>query len=224
MRIWMIVGGAALVGAAVLVGVREQKRSKELAALGEQVRALADRTGAVSPSAVTNNGVDSAALGYRVALAAAARQAELASAAPAPAARSPEAPDPRSGGPERGTTRGMTEEEMRTHLEVAVARGRPDPGWTRSLSQDLSAHLRAHAGVSDSRVRDVECKEDICRVEMGHASRADYERFMGGAVLDPSAPVWSTPSFTTLGDTASDGSVTAVSFVAKRNEILPLDE
>ncbi|HEY2514411.1 MAG TPA: hypothetical protein VGI39_26280, partial [Polyangiaceae bacterium] len=184
-----------------------------LSAIEEQVQALREQTNA-QPAAARVEAVDTAALSY--ALAMAARRAETSDAAAAPVAA------PKANDTPRDPDRAMSEADMRARLDVAATQGPPDPEWSRSLRRDLADRLAASG--PEARLQGVDCKQTLCRVEIVHRSRADYERFMSSAVLDPRAPAWSTPSYTSLGEPAEDGSVVAVSFISKNNDALPLED
>jgi hypothetical protein len=219
MKIWTILGGIAVVAGLSTLAFRDMQHRDELTKLAATLQSIDGRMAARAAS--TNgphaNGVAeespqvSSATGSFAAREAAPSIARADSVTPTTSADGARSKPP------------ITEDDMRTRLEVALATGAGDPGWTRTLRQDVSDKLRVRANSTDSTLRQVDCREAICRVEIEHGSRADYDRFVRESVIDLAAPVWSTPSFTSIVPSPSGGGrVLSISYISRQNSELPV--
>jgi len=75
--------------------------------------------------------------------------------------------------------------EIAFHADHAVAA-------SRELARDLSDNVRAMLPAG-SRLRNVECRSALCRVETEHLSADDFRSFVDHAFLDRRSPVSDRP-------------------------------
>jgi len=86
--------------------------------------------------------------------------------------------------------------ERRTQLQAQFAAQPIDPSWASSSKQLLNDDLGKYAS-ADVRVRGVECRSTLCRVELAPVNRDAGQRFMEAWVRHRT---WTGPGFA-----ASDG-------------------
>jgi hypothetical protein len=114
-----------------------------------------------------------------------------------------------------------TGEEMRDHLEAAFAAD--PPAAARDLAQGLEDGARA-ALPAGSRVRSVECRASLCRIETEHAGLDDYRAFVQRAFFSHDAkqvsigPVFANPP----GEPRHGEPVVAVVYVGREGTVLPM--
>ena len=111
-------------------------------------------------------------------------------------------------------------------LESLFARERLDAGWTARARGEFESKLARHIPAG-SRVRSIECRQSMCRIESAHGDPLTYQQFLESAFRDPSTQLWTAGGFamaTTDYDEA--GNRVAVAYLAREGEalsVLPTD-
>src|SRR5690242_15694575 len=73
--------------------------------------------------------------------------------------------------------RASTPQEFISHVESVFRREREDLGWTSQVRRSLQERL-ATGLASEARVRSLECRASLCRLELLHSSEEQYQQFM----------------------------------------------
>jgi hypothetical protein len=115
----------------------------------------------------------------------------------------------------------LTASARRIQLENAFASD-PVGHLADEMRQAMNERL-AVALPEGSTVRRFECKSSICRIETGHANRTRYDEFVRAAFLKPGQAALNRPNFTVplSDDPSADGTLIAVTFLAREGHSLP---
>ncbi|WP_199729242.1 hypothetical protein, partial [Corallococcus sp. CA053C] len=165
---------AAVVG--VLLAFLGHQRTSE-----QELEALRDQVRQASASATANQGE------RRAAAEAAMRMWASTHGAQAPTARGPGPSQPKATAPGDDAAQADAPpdelpptgsfEESRTRVFTAFANEPVDNDWSGKATQTLNETLRQHLP-SNSRVKALDCRATLCRVELVHRSAADSAPFM----------------------------------------------
>jgi hypothetical protein len=97
-----------------------------------------------------------------------------------------------------------------------------DPAWGRAAT--LEATRALSAGIKDgTAVKAVQCRTNLCRVETLHASLDDFRNFAAGSLLGRERQIWNGGVSTLVRSESEDG-VTAVTYIAKEGQPVPVPE
>lgn len=110
--------------------------------------------------------------------------------------------------------------DIAKHLAGVFAAERA--GDARARARPLEANLRALLP-SGTSIQSVECRGDLCRVELRHASLDEYQELVQRAFRDPA--IASGPSFVTLLDELAPGTtgpVSAIAYLGTEGTTLPM--
>ncbi|WP_433926504.1 hypothetical protein AB3662_26660 [Sorangium cellulosum] len=216
MRTWVVPVALALMGGAIIVQIVDGGRQRsELEALRASVSAPT-RAGEVNRerSAPRRDPPprEDAAPGQAPAQAADARS-------PSPAA--PDAEGPGEGAAEKPAAPPMEPEEVRFRLDTVFHDESVDRAWTAGAQATAQRRLSAVLPET-SRLRSIECRASLCRVESAHQDPDSYNRFVYGAFHDPATKLWNGGSFATvLPDPDEEGRVVTVAYLARDGHSLP---
>jgi hypothetical protein len=115
----------------------------------------------------------------------------------------------------------MAPEELRVQLDHAFQDEAVDETWT--VQAAATARTRMAAVLPEtSRLRSIECRASMCRLETAHKDPESYGKFLVGAFHDPATRLWNAGGFSTpLADRDEEGRVVTVAFLAREGEALP---
>jgi hypothetical protein len=92
--------------------------------------------------------------------------------------------------------RAPDENEIAKRLEQRFSDEKPDPSWSPASQRLITEHVRQ--GIpTESRVRSIECRRTVCRVESQHPSMDVYKKFVDDALLFPQGG-WDGPVMTSI--------------------------
>jgi hypothetical protein len=99
-------------------------------------------------------------------------------------------------------------------MERRLAGQQIDRAWSSAAQAGLE-HRLATMLPGGAELRALECRGDLCRLELRHLQIDDYRDFVHRAFLDSADPVWDGPTFSTILDQQPDGRVVTVSYLAR---------
>jgi hypothetical protein len=108
---------------------------------------------------------------------------------------------------------------MISRMETTFTSQRIDASWARDSVRSLRAALESNAS-SGSGVRDIECRESLCRVETWHSEPVEFLKFGEAHFHGPDA-AWSGPVFAAQQNIDRDGKIMAVAYLAREGTDLP---
>jgi len=113
-------------------------------------------------------------------------------------------------------------EEIRDTLQSRFVGEEIDRKW----SVEAAALVRSHAGArlpEGSRLRSVECRASLCRIETIHRDLAGYRKFLQAPPASPEL-AWTGPWMTTVLRTEDDGTVLSVGYFGREGaSLVPAD-
>jgi hypothetical protein len=202
MTIWRTFVLVGAVGATGLVLAELGQERAERERLQDQVTAL---------SAAQQRGArDAAAAPAQAALGRLVAGAMAASAEPRP---TPAEPRPTPAEPPAPFN-------LRARFDGAFAAQRPDPAWTGTASRLVEARIGA-ALPPASTLRGVECRASLCRIETDHPDLQHYQQFFQRGFIDADTRAWNGAVTTVEFAEAGDGTIHAVSYLAREGTALP---
>jgi hypothetical protein len=109
---------------------------------------------------------------------------------------------------------------LRAHLDGAFLAQQPDPAWTASASRLVEARIGA-ALPPGSALRGVECRASLCKIESDHPDLPHYQQFFQRGFIDADTRAWNGAVTTVELAEAGDGTIHAISFLAREGTALP---
>ncbi len=113
----------------------------------------------------------------------------------------------------------VSKADMISRMETTFTSQRIDASWARDSVRSLRAALESNAS-SGSGVRDIECRESLCRVETWHSEPVEFLKFGEAHFHGPDA-AWSGPVFAAQQNIDRDGKIMAVAYLAREGTDLP---
>lgn len=140
-------------------------------------------------------------------------------AAPAPTAQGEDtAPSP----PAEATEAPLTQAEVAVYLDNTFDAEPVDPAWGKAATQEATRALSS--GIpSGTKVKGVQCRTSLCRVETSHTSVDDFRAFATGSLLGRDRHIWNGGVSTQVREESATG-VTAVTYIAKEGQSVPVPE
>ena len=118
--------------------------------------------------------------------------------------------------PGAAPTSGPDDREITRRLEQRFADEKTDPGWSKPSQQIITTHV--HQGIPpESKVKSIECRRTMCRVESQHPSFDVYKKFLDEALLFPHGG-WDGPVMTSVLSRSPE--VKAVGYLFRAGEDL----
>lgn len=116
----------------------------------------------------------------------------------------------------------LTVSRVRDFYETTWAAEPTDSKWADSATK-LARDRVASVLPTGSTVDSIDCKDSMCRIETSHATRAQYQAFVDGALRDPHTHIWNGGYMFALesDDSARGGDIKVVSFLARDGAELP---
>jgi hypothetical protein len=206
MKTWhvMVVGAA---GAWIIVSlVQQQQAREELRALSAQVERLSAAQREQSPrqQVPPTQVVREVRVEVPVPIA-----APVAAQAPGPAPATPSEPVPME----------VLSERLTEHFGSEP----PDTAWARDAEHTAREGVRA-ALPDHSRLRSVECRASMCRIETEHADDERSKTFVQAAFMTPGRQVWNGAALFLPSPDSSPGQVVMVTYLAREGMELPVKE
>jgi hypothetical protein len=115
----------------------------------------------------------------------------------------------------------ITSEEIHANIENVFAADRDDPSWSGEARSRAQEGLTRTLGEGSSALS-VRCRGSMCRIETRHHDMDAYRQFVDQALMQPTTALWNGGFFSSVVDTANDGQVTVVSFLARDGQALPV--
>lgn len=119
-------------------------------------------------------------------------------------------PEPRAAGAE----------EVREHMETTFSQERPDPDWARSAQEAARRGIESTLPAA-SKLRAVECRDSMCRIETAHQDLESCQAFVQATFMDPGTHLWNGGFFATVVPDPRTDELTVVSYLARDGEQLP---
>ena len=110
--------------------------------------------------------------------------------------------------------------EVREQLEASFARQLDDAG-SREAQRTIEKRIAAILP-EPSRLRALECRASMCRIETVHHGPESYQDFAQAAFMDPATRLGDGGVFSTPLADPADGELVTVTYLARDGEKLPL--
>ena len=114
----------------------------------------------------------------------------------------------------------LTDEDVQVAMETHFAAQPQDSSWSPQAEERVSARIKRDADTSSS-LRWVRCSSVMCRIETAHQDLDAYHRFVEETFIKRQTALWNGGFFSKVIETAPDGKVTVVSFLAREQQGLP---
>jgi hypothetical protein len=116
----------------------------------------------------------------------------------------------------------LKESDVIAGFNAGFEQDREDSTFTERQKRELIGKFN-DALPKGSVIRDLDCRESMCRLETSHLTDGSFRTFVHQAILDPETRAWTGPAAISLDadHPAADGSVVAVAFLAREGHALP---
>jgi hypothetical protein len=131
-----------------------------------------------------------------------------------------DSPAPPSAVEEERREEPVTGVEIIAELDESFSDETVDAAWSRTASSQASDALTSHL-TPGSRLTQLECRADLCRVETRHPTLDQYQEFANASFMTADSGLWNGGFSSWVVEQTSD-EVVAISYIAKEGHAIPV--